>query len=113
METPPNIIFFIEPALGHLGEEIVAGLDFRERTEKATAIINHWYNKGEITDGVRNMLLKCWQELLLEVITHEREFRIRQQERNTNTEDLREEIHLSYIDFRECVGGCLDSLAIA
>ncbi len=111
MKTPP--LLFIELALLRLGKEIVDGLEYRSRTEKATQIVNHWHSVKEINDEVRNRLFKCWQELLLVALSHEKEIEYRQRESKTDTDDLNAEARHAYYDFCECVGGCLDSLAIA
>lgn len=109
MNTPP--LLFIEVALLRLGKEIVDGLDYKERTEKATQIINHWHSVKEINDEVRNRLFKCWQELLLNVNVRDRELVIRRTEGRQDTQDVHQEVRLLYIDYCECVGSCLDSLA--
>lgn len=107
MNTPP--ILFIEVALLRLGKEIVDGLDLKERTKMVDQIVNHWYERKEIDDEVRNQLFKCWQELVL----NDRELLIRRSEARYDTQDVHQEVRLLYIEYCECVGGCLDSLAIA
>jgi len=111
--TPPNVISFIELALMRLGEEMMNGLDYDSRTEKAKQVINHWNNVGEIADETREKLLQCWDELLIDVRVRDRELSIRRSEGNTDTDDVHMDTKACYVDFIQCVGDCLDPILVA
>lgn len=108
--TTPTL--FIEKALLHLGREISDGLDYRSRTEKVTQIITFWHEMGEVDTEERSSLLKYWQELLIVIVSHDKEFGIRQREGKTDIEDLKAEARNALENFYESVGDCLDSLAV-
>ena len=112
METPPNVTFFIELALLRLGKEISDGLDWRYRSQRVSQIVDHWRNMEAITQEAKVELLKCWHELLLDVLAREREQALRRNEGRSDTDDLRGEVSMCYIDFTQCVGNCLDALSI-
>ena len=106
---PPAL--FIEIALLRLGKEIADGLDHQSRTGKVTQIITFWHNMREVDNEIKDFLLVHWQELLLEVLTHERELEIRKRVGNTDTEDLRSETRTALTTFYKSIGDCLKSLA--
>src|SRR3990167_8618148 len=97
MNTP--LLLFIEVALLRLGKETSDGLDYRIRTEKATQIINHWHSCKEIDGEVRDKLFKCWQELILVVLSHQKEAEYRRREGMTDTEDIKAEARHAYYNF--------------
>jgi len=111
--TPQNVVFFIELALLRLGKETLDGLDYFSRVEKARQIISHWHKRGEISDDIREHLLSCWEDFLIDVAARDRELSIRRTEGQTDTEDVHKDTHLCYVDFCQCIGNCLDPLYAA
>ena len=111
--TPPNVISFIELALIRLGREMSNGLDYDSRTEKARGIIYHWSKVGGITDEIRERLLQCWEDFLIDVQVRDRELSIRSSDGNPEAADVHMETKACYVDFIQCIGDCLYPILVA
>ena len=113
MNIPPNVTFFVEIALLRLGREMMDGLDYTSRNQRIGQIVNFWCAREAIRRDVANLLLEYWHELLAEALAYNREYEFVRLEGGSSVIELQRQASLSYIQFCEQVGGCLDSLAVA